>query len=689
MSDLQQQQTESIKYLMDNIEKGNVVLPEFQRDFVWDIGKTYELFDSLVKDIFIGSIIYGKPSFEITVREIDKRPRKGSGSRAKLDTHFFTKDEIEHKTQINNFRLVLDGQQRATSIYRALKGVDDIWVSIKNEEELTPEIEEKDFKVRTLEEIVYEFSGTEDIERLSIRLADAYTISNGDLFEDEIKEKYFEALSFLSGMDTVEIKNSFRRYLVLIKKLNELFGSEKLLSYYLLNMNTEKFALFFERSNSKGIQLNFIDILAAKLYKGFNLRNEIDKLQNNYHISDFKFNREIIVRTISYIVSKGKEVDRTYILTNLNYNHFNSYWEQVCDLYKKVIDFLIKENYIISQSWMPYENMIIPLLIFLKELDGNDFSQMNEKQNEFISYWYWSSILSQRYSSGTNEVIIQDATNLSKVARNEKILDKGFFNKVKVQMNGFEDILSFTKKGSAVYKGVLNLLNFTSKGFIDWNNSSKLSFNSKLEDHHIFPKQYLKENYEDDENALSLIDCVANRTLIPKLTNIRIGKKAPSEYLQDLKKKNNELHFSLMNHSIPEELLDGLYDDFYVDFIETRAKQIYEIIESKVKVKEVQVIENFYKAPSISSAGNIKIFGTFRNKKIEATFDKETEKVLYRGKKYSVSAAAIEAKKDLSGQGNASTNGWKFWKYVNENGEERYIDDLRNKVGLLKISIKE
>ncbi|MGC8714260.1 MAG: DUF262 domain-containing protein [Leptodesmis sp.] len=74
------QHTESIRDLINSIDREIVVLPEFQRDFVWDIGKSYDLFDSLTRDIFIGSIIYGVPSFEITARELDIRPRKSSAS---------------------------------------------------------------------------------------------------------------------------------------------------------------------------------------------------------------------------------------------------------------------------------------------------------------------------------------------------------------------------------------------------------------------------------------------------------------------------------------------------------------------------------------------------------------------------------------------------------------------------------
>jgi uncharacterized protein with ParB-like and HNH nuclease domain len=68
------QKTESLSQLVADIDKGSVVLPEFQRDFVWEIEKTFDLFDSFVRDIFVGSLIYGVPSFEITAREIDTRP---------------------------------------------------------------------------------------------------------------------------------------------------------------------------------------------------------------------------------------------------------------------------------------------------------------------------------------------------------------------------------------------------------------------------------------------------------------------------------------------------------------------------------------------------------------------------------------------------------------------------------------
>jgi len=129
------QKTESIAQLVDDIERGAVSLPEFQRDFVWDVEKTFDLFDSFVRDIFIGSLIYGIPSFEITVRELDRRPRSGKGSRTKLKLSSYSKDEIEKMVKVHGFRLLLDGQQRATSIYRAAPGVDSVcYVALSDDE---------------------------------------------------------------------------------------------------------------------------------------------------------------------------------------------------------------------------------------------------------------------------------------------------------------------------------------------------------------------------------------------------------------------------------------------------------------------------------------------------------------------------------------------------------------------------
>ncbi|MFH0898509.1 MAG: hypothetical protein V1855_02945, partial [bacterium] len=158
--------------------------------------------------------------------------------------------------------------------------------------------------------------------------------------------------------------------ILIFRKTASLF-SEKQHSYLL---KTCIVIFCSQRSNSRGIQLNFIDILAAKLYVGFNLREAVEKFEEE-NPKYIPLDKEIIVRSIAYIVSEGKDIDRTFILTKLDHDHFNSFWVDMLSCYKKSLDFLYDNNYIISQNWLPYENMLIPLMIFSKlNLDSEFFN---------------------------------------------------------------------------------------------------------------------------------------------------------------------------------------------------------------------------------------------------------------------------------------------------------------------------
>ena len=116
-----------------------------------------------------------------------------------------------------------------------------------------------------------------------------------------------------------------------MKKLTDLYKKQKLVAFHLLDMTLDKFCLFFERSNSRGIQLNFTDILAAKLYHGFNLRQKIEEFEAQHNL---RLNRETIVRTVAYFtaVEKGRPVtiDKKAILENLEPADFDRHWDRAC-----------------------------------------------------------------------------------------------------------------------------------------------------------------------------------------------------------------------------------------------------------------------------------------------------------------------------------------------------------------------
>ncbi len=273
-----QSQTESLFDIVRAIQAPTLLLPEFQRDFRWEMDQTYDLFDSLIREIFIGTIIYGKPSFGMTLRQIDDRPRKGKGSRGALRMQRYGKEELVNKSRTQNLRIVLDGQQRITSIYRALSGIDTVYLILRSD--MKPE----ELIDKPLEAILGEVAGEESADAISVRLSDAYR-SEVESLEDEDLDAIFEESSFYRSRDedSSNAKLLAKAYRRAVKKLADLYKRQKLVSFHLLDMTLDKFCIFFERSNSRGIQLNFTDILAAKLYHGFNLRQKIDEFaaQNN------------------------------------------------------------------------------------------------------------------------------------------------------------------------------------------------------------------------------------------------------------------------------------------------------------------------------------------------------------------------------------------------------------------------
>jgi hypothetical protein len=505
------QKTESLATLAADVEKNYVRLPEFQRDFVWEIQKTYDLFDSFVKNIFVGSLIYGIPSFDITVREIDTRPRTGKGSRKKLSVQSFAKDEIDRLVQVHSFRLLLDGQQRVTSIYRALLGIDKVVMVITPDDDLPDDIRSIEPAKRTLDQVLDEFRGDVPPGRTGIWLHDVYRILRGEMpREYDRVEPFMEscAIEFPSKDDAYK-STEFETYLSQVKNLEYLFRQEKLVSYYLLNTDQDKFALFFERSNSKGIQLSFIDILAAKLYKGFNLRQHIDEFKENN--PELPLNREVLVRTLSCIVSAGKDTGRAFILSRLTFAHFNEQWAGVTELYRRCYEYLLANHMIVGYAWMPYENMLIPMMMFLRHIPHRNFANISQTQSRILHLWFWLAIMSRRYSSAAQTYVLEDSQVLEAVAREDFSAVPALMKKLNSSINSVDDLRTVHKQYDAVYKGILNLINYHSGGLVGWESSTIVSATDDLDDHHIFPKDYLKKTIKDtDADTQIEIDCVIN-----------------------------------------------------------------------------------------------------------------------------------------------------------------------------------
>ena len=462
----------------------------------------------------------------------------------------------------------------------AFIGIDKVYIILRDD------LDTEAIHKLSLEEIVQDVAGEESSSAISVKLSDAYIAETEMLDDEELGERFAKTIfarTFLKNADENQRRIARKLYRRAVYQLIDLYKQQKLVAFYQLDMNLKKFCVFFERSNSKGIQLNFTDILAAKLYHGFNLRNKIDEFETE---SKFKLNREIIVRAIAYIVSIERKgpiyIDRSTILEHLEAEDFQRHWDSTCKLYVESLQYLVNQCYILSKTWMPSENAIIPLMIFLKKIKS--FDNMNEEQRKFIEYWYWASVFSNRYSGSSNEAIIADSEALNQIAHGERITARNYFIRLRSLITEPDDLFSYTKKSTALYRGILNLLGYSAQGLRDWKNTQKIDVTMPLEDHHIYPRAYITNGPQmadiDRNEAEQMVDCVVNRTLIPKTLNIQISKRPPTDYLAEIQQRiNKNLAECLPSHLIPVDMItDPTWNLNFKFFLTERAQRIFGLI---------------------------------------------------------------------------------------------------------------
>jgi len=217
-------------------------------------------------------------------------------------------------------------------------------------------------------------------------------------------------------------------------------------------------------------------------------------------------------------------------------------------------------------------------MIFLRHIKS--FDSMNEDQKKFLEYWYWASTFSSRYSTSSNEVIITDCKVLTQIAKGEKIENYSYFTKLRSLITESEDLFSYGKKSSAIYKGVHNLINYLARGTVNWTNTSTAT--GKVEDHHIYPRAYIAGRPDldiDNDEAEQLMDSVVNRTLIAEGLNVKIGKKPPHIYLSEIKEINSQLEECLEKHYIPKNMISDIgWSRSFKKFLDERSKSIFALI---------------------------------------------------------------------------------------------------------------
>ena len=530
----------SKKKLLELVRKayhGEVMLPDFQRNFVWARNDIEELICSLLEKMFIGTFLIQR------VNPIDVPFKVISIEGAnKVNENFNPRPEI----------IVLDGQQRLTSLFYALYSPD---IPLKNT--TNPYaffINLQKLCISNIEDAVFSWSK-------QWREYKALLDENGKYNLLKLKEEKILPLTFLA--------NESEFWKLWYGEFRHLFSEEdaqkiedflkNIIEYQVhvlsipLTEKPEDIAILFERINRTGIKLSIFDLLTARLYKFINLRTEWESAFNEkYWLRQIASNDIKNTKIPYYIIqglalSKGMSIKARDIIkidsTTLNKNS----WQQAVEILEdKILNrlFDVSEYGIADYRWLSYPSMIsIWLGLFIKAENGEIDIDI-----EKINRWYWSVIFTERYSGSTETKQIKDFRELI-----TWLEDSSRVPEVVLDIRNKLDVMKIDTKysGSSIYKGVFNLL--FKRGAWDFYEKDKIKFSVKdLEDHHIFPKKFLESKKVKVEK-----DIVLNRTLILSSTNKKISKKAPATYIEEMIKihgSEEEVKNILEKHFINEEM---------------------------------------------------------------------------------------------------------------------------------------
>ncbi len=556
-----------VEYMVSAIDQGTIGLPDIQRPFVWPATKIRDLFDSMFRGYPIGYLLlWAAPEAENS---------KQIGTTG-------------HGVDSPN-TLIIDGQQRLTSLYAVMKGKT---VLNKDFQEKKVSIAFKpaigDFEVAT---IAHQRS-PEWVHNIS----ELFTRSEGSY---AIVTKFIEDLVAVRELQVGEkeiIADNIQRLLELKKYP---------FSALEINSSTEEedVADIFVRVNSQGQKLNqadFILTLMSVFWEQGRLELEEfckasrhpDVKQTNPYNYFIEPDPEQLLRVsigfgfkrarlkYAYLILRGKDLDSGQYTATRRDEQF----EQLKESQKKVLDLQNWQEFLKIPVCAGYRNgkMITSqtalLYSYVFYLIGKyDYGLSAASLREMISQWFFMSCLKGRYSSSPESRMEQDLADLRSI-KNEEEFVAHLQEIISSEMTS--DFWSITLPGDLAtaaarspswfaYCAALNLLNanvlFSKMKVSELIDPVTFGKKSALERHHLFPKKYLERIGVADDRERNQI---ANFALVEWTDNIEISDKSPSDYLSD--------YLDRFSTSEIEEMyqLHGLFEDWenceYSEFLSKR-----------------------------------------------------------------------------------------------------------------------
>lgn len=566
--------------LLKAVAEGKAQLPDFQRSWVWDDDRIKALIASVVHCYPVGAAMfleYGNDNIRFKYRTIEGSAAEGKG--------------------IVPAELILDGQQRLTSLYSALYSQKPVKTCTKTEKgkviyryyyidiekSLDPNADDEDIIISVPETK----QRTSDFGR-KIEL----DLSSQD---KEYELKMFPLNNIFDMSKVMLWQNGYQAYYNFDPAASALFFKftqeivTKMINYAMpvitLEKETPKEAVcrVFENVNTGGVPLTVFELVVASYSADdFELRKDWDDRKEKYFSSDIL---DIVTATdfltaITLLSTyKRKLTDEKVAVSckkkdvlNLTLDDYKKYADALTKGFVEA-ESILQEERVFSSRDLPYTTQLIPMAAICTLLmEGNQIKVTNIKNK--IKQWYWCGVFGELYG-GANETrfaydIVQVIDWVNDDSKLPRTCQDSYLNPTR--------LLGLQSRQSAAYKGIMALiLKNHSQDFISGREMDFAVYKSEYIDiHHIFPRAYCEAN----KLSKAKWNSVVNKTPISYSTNREIGGIAPSKYLEKIEKKGQvypaTLDAYLETHWINASMVRA--DDFD-QFIIDRAKRLLDAIQ--------------------------------------------------------------------------------------------------------------
>lgn len=572
----------NIKGILDEIDCGKTQLPDFQRGWVWEDNRIRALIASISNGYPIGAAMF-----------LD-----ATGNNVRFKSRLFEGVDKQYESVVPN-TLVLDGQQRTTSMYRALfcKKV----------------VETTDDKKKPIKRFYYIHIPT-SLDTLTDRIDAIISVPEDRIIrenigrdirldlstpEQEYKEMYFPLNIIFDSAATMKWQRQFSRYYN-SDETDSIWDSfydkivTPMMSYRMpvikLGNDVPKEAVcqVFENVNQGGVSLTVFELITATFAAdNFELRKDWDSIWaelRKQNVLQFKGNQPAFTGTDfltaitlynsykQYKAGKRASIScKKKDVLGLQLSEYKSCRDAVLEGIGEAVNFIQNKCHIYTSVDLPYTSQLIPLVVVFA-IDKNLW--FNNKNSSKLSRWYWCGVFGELYGGANETRYVMDVQGLMKWVNDDEDLPDTV-----IRSNFYASRLQQLKtRNSAAYKGVMALiLKNHCKDFISGDEMDYASYASEATDiHHIFPSHFCESMNYDEKKWNSVI----NKTPIYARTNRIIGGVAPSKYISSIERnhgvKSNDLDAFLASHLIDVE---SIRKDDFDSYYRERTKSLIALIE--------------------------------------------------------------------------------------------------------------